>query len=255
MSVVLGGRSRAIVVLGDLDHRVEKVVQDFEHCHNGKAHAQTENTSAVGHEPNDRNALIAEYLGHNGLLDVDVDEGEVLPGVVVHGGDQSVDGRVPLLREHVMRAPYGLAHLLGRVEFESRGLHESADAGIEDLELSSLPPAAGLAQLGHEDAELRSLDECLAVGEARGGHTDLVLLVLAGRKTHAFLARVGRGGLKEKQLRLIRDRLSMQVQQLVINIFLLPTMHRQLQEIYRPPLPTNLINAVGWVLAKSVLMS
>ena len=68
-----------------LKAHLAQVVEHLEHGHDGEAHAEAEDTAAVGHEPDDGDALVAEDLGHHRLLDVDVDQGQVVPGVLEAG--------------------------------------------------------------------------------------------------------------------------------------------------------------------------
>ena len=52
-----------------------------ENSYEAESHAETEQASGVGHEPDDGDLLVPLDPGHNGVLDVHVDQGHVVLGV------------------------------------------------------------------------------------------------------------------------------------------------------------------------------
>ncbi len=61
------------------------VVEDLEEGDQAAAHAQAQDPAHVGHEPDDGNLLVALDQRHRRVLDVDVGQQEVLPGVPAIG--------------------------------------------------------------------------------------------------------------------------------------------------------------------------
>ncbi len=64
-----------------LGHSAEHVVEDLEEADEAEAHAKAEKAARVGDECDDGDLLVAHDPRDNGVLDVDVDDGQVLLGV------------------------------------------------------------------------------------------------------------------------------------------------------------------------------
>ena len=69
-------------LLAQVEHRPPEVVQHLEHRDDGEPHAEAQDPAAVGHEPDDGQALVPHYARHHGLLDVHANEGLRFPKIV-----------------------------------------------------------------------------------------------------------------------------------------------------------------------------
>ncbi len=74
--------------LAGVEEDYQDVMDDLKDGDQTAAHGQPQDAPHVGNEPDDGHTLVPLNLGHSGVLDVDVDQGQVLPGILVQHSHQ-----------------------------------------------------------------------------------------------------------------------------------------------------------------------
>jgi len=57
---------------------LDYILTNFKYSNQGKAHTETQNSTAVSNEPNNWHLLVSSNFGHSGILDVNVDDSQVV---------------------------------------------------------------------------------------------------------------------------------------------------------------------------------